>query len=144
MRKFLKCMLAILIVGAIGVIAFGASYYLYNNSKISSTSNNGQNSNSSSNEVTSEPKKEEVKEEKKNEEQNVNEQKNEVVIEEESTSEEDKAIDLAKKEYGSSNGVYFRIEQPKGNGVYEISVRDSETTRDIVWYTVDVKNGTVK
>ena len=57
---------------------------------------------------------------------------------------EDKAIEMAKKQYGTTDGVYFRIEQIKSNGVYIISVRDNETTRDYAWYTVDVINNTVK
>ena len=65
-------------------------------------------------------------------------------LEENSISSEDKAIELAKKAYGSSSDVYFRIEQIQSNGVYIVSVRDNETTKDLAWYTVNVNNGTVK
>ena len=64
--------------------------------------------------------------------------------EEVSVSNEDKAKDLAKKTYGTGDGVYFRIEQVESNGVYIISVRDQETTKDLAWYTVDVNNNSVK
>ena len=65
-------------------------------------------------------------------------------VEETNLSDEDKAIDLAKKQYGSQTGVYFRIEQIQSNNIYIVSVRDNETTRDLAWYTIDVKTGTVK
>ena len=80
---------------------------------------------------------EEVKPDDKNEEdKNVNEEVN--------MNDDEKAIELAKKQYGTTDGVYFRIEQMQSNNVYIVSVRNSETTRDLAWYTVDVKNGTVK
>lgn len=65
-------------------------------------------------------------------------------VEEVKLSDEDKAKELAKKTYGSSNGVYFKVEQVESNGVYIISVRDAETTNAIEWYKVDVNNQTVK
>lgn len=58
-------------------------------------------------------------------------------------SDEDKAIDLAKKAYGSSDGVYFKVEQIESNGIYIISVRDTETTSALSWYNVNVKTGSV-
>ena len=59
-------------------------------------------------------------------------------------SDEDKAKELAKRTYGTADGVYFRVEQVESNGVYIISVRDLETTKDLAWYTVNVKTGSVK
>lgn len=64
-------------------------------------------------------------------------------VEEVNTSDEDKAKDLAKKAYGSSDGVYFKVEQVESNGVYIISVRDTETTSALEWYTINVKTGSV-
>lgn len=71
-------------------------------------------------------------------------QQNSNTVEVVSVSDEDNALALAKKTYGSTDGVYFKIEQTEGNGVYIVSVRDLETTSAIVWYTVNVKNQTVK
>ena len=65
-------------------------------------------------------------------------------VEQNTVSDEDKAKSLAEKTYGSSDGVYFKVEQVQGNGVYIISVRDAETTGALAWYTVDVKNNTIK
>lgn len=77
---------------------------------------------------------------KKIEENNNDEKKEEVV----QITDDEKAKELAKKQYGTDDDVYFRIEQISGNGIYIVSVRDSETTKDLQWYTVDVKNETVK
>ncbi len=64
-------------------------------------------------------------------------------VEEVKTSDEDKAKELAQKAYGSSDGVSFKIEQVEGDGVYIISVRDTETTSALAWYTVNAKTGAV-
>lgn len=74
----------------------------------------------------------------------VNNTQNTVVNEEVTVTDEQKAIDLAKKEFGTTEGVYFKKEQTQGNGIYIVSVRDSETTKALEWYTVNVKNGTVQ
>ena len=65
-------------------------------------------------------------------------------VEQNTVSDEDKAKSLAQQTYGSSEGVYFKVEQIQGNGVYIISVRDAETTAALAWYTVDAKNNTIK
>ena len=59
-------------------------------------------------------------------------------------NDEEKAKALAKNAYGASGGVYFKVEQVESDGVYIISARDEETTQALAWYTVDVKNNTVK
>jgi len=118
-----------------------------NNKQNVSTSNGNKVSNTTKKEENTESKKEDekVEEEKTEEDKEKEEEKEqETVVEENSVSSEDKAIDLAKKKYGTSNGVYFRIEQIQSNGVYIVSVRDNETTKDLAWYTVDVNSGTVK
>ena len=122
-----------------------------NKQNVSSTSGTKVNNNTTKKEentkVEKEEKVEKVEEEKVEEDENKKEEiedEKEPVVEENSVSSEEKAINLAKKKYGTSNGVYFRIEQIQSNGVYIVSVRDSETTKDLDWYTVDVNNGTVK
>ena len=120
-------------------------------SKVTSTSNN-KNSNTSE-KVNTQVKEEEKKVEDKKEEEKVENkenvkteepQKEKPVVEENSISSEDKAIQLAKKTYGNSSDVYFKIEQIVSNGVYIISVRDNETTEAYAWYSVDVNSGVVK
>ncbi len=151
MRNFLKGLLAIAIVAVIGVIVYTAIIYLDNNKQTNSTANNNQNnvSNNQSSINKNDDKKNTDDIDKKeetvnNEQENNQENKNEVVNEEVTLNDEEKAIELAKKEYGSTDSVYFRIEQIQSNNIYIVSVRDSQTTRDLAWYTVDIKNNTVK
>ena len=155
MRNFLKGLLAIAIVAVIGVIVYTAIIYLDNNKQTNSTANNNQNnvSNNQSSINKNDDKKitddidkkeETVNNEQENNQEDNQENKNEVVNEEVTLNDEEKAIELAKKEYGSTDSVYFRIEQIQSNNIYIVSVRDSQTTRDLAWYTVDIKNNTVK
>lgn len=80
----------------------------------------------------------------------VPEEKNEVVnknvspnndSEIESDNSEEKVIDIVKKDWGSSDGVYFKIQAIDSNGNYVVSVNDSETTGSLAWYTVNPKTG---
>ena len=71
-----------------------------------------------------------------------------VIGREEKESEEDddlsvnndqKAIELVKKEWGDGeSSVYYNIENKNGTK-YTITVRSSETTEAIAWYDVDVE-----
>ncbi len=54
------------------------------------------------------------------------------------TTREEKAIALAKKEWGSTDGVYFSNESIDSQGRYIISVRDKKTTASLIFYLVDV------
>lgn len=52
---------------------------------------------------------------------------------------DEKAIELVKKEWGDDqSSVYFNIENKNGTK-YTITVRSSETTEAIAWYDVDVE-----
>lgn len=108
-----------------------------NTNKVENNTNNKTENNTQNNET-------EIKDDendKKDEENNNSDDKKEEVVQ---LTDDEKAKELAKKQYGTGDGVYFRIEQISGNGIYIVSVRDSETTKDLQWYTVDVKNETVK
>ena len=48
-----------------------------------------------------------------------------------------------KKEWGGSDGVYFSIDNMNSDETYIVSVRDSETTKVLEWYKVDIKTGEV-
>lgn len=147
-RGALIVLMVLLIIAVLGVTGYTGKVFVDQRNNDNSTTN-AQSSNvatttqqpkedkkddQTKTEPVEEPKKEEP-EEKPTEEN----QKEEVKV-----SDEDKAIDLAKKQYGTTSGVYFRIEQIQSNSVYIVSVRDNETTRDLAWYTVDVVKGTVK
>ena len=59
-------------------------------------------------------------------------------------SREEKAIELVKKEWGGTEGVYFSNESMDQNGKYIVSVRDQKTTNLLAFFTVDVDSETVK
>lgn len=60
------------------------------------------------------------------------------------TTDEEKAIAIAKKEWGNDSGVNFVFDHKNENGEFVIAVRDSNTTAAIEWYTVNVQEGTCK
>ena len=57
---------------------------------------------------------------------------------ESATTREEKAVELVKKEWGTTDGVYFSNESIDSNGRYIVSVRDKKTTASIMFYLVDV------
>ena len=151
MRKFLKGLLIVLVLGVLGVLAWGGNLYLNDKKQVDTVANNKTESNSSVNESRVpekyervEVKEEPVQVEEKTQLEEQDQKDEESEVEETSINSEDKAIELAKKEYGSTDGVYFRIDQIQSSNVYVVSVRDENTTAALMWYTVDVKNGTVK
>lgn len=54
------------------------------------------------------------------------------------TTREEMAVDLVKKEWGSTDGVYFSNESIDSQGRYIVSVRDKQTTAALAFYYVDV------
>lgn len=154
MRKILKAVLVIVIFILIGLLSYTGSYYMNSRDKKGEPSNSvsgntsvAKNTNETNN-VTNETQpvisnttEQNNTVENGNETEPNNETKKEEVN---NLSDEEKAIQLAKEKYGSTDNVYFRIEQIESNDNYIVSVRDAQTTRDIVWYTVNVKTGTVK
>lgn len=150
-RGFLKVLIALMIVAVIVILGYTGKIYidekkLANSNPIQNSQNNTINNSSNENKEENENNQTSEDENKSEEEEKTVEEEpeEEPTQEETSVNDEDKAIDLAKKQFGTSDGVYYRIEQIQSNGVYIVSVRDNETTRDLAWYTVDVKNGTVK
>lgn len=70
-------------------------------------------------------------------------QDNEPDTTEKATTKEEKAIELAKKKWGSTSGVYFSNESINSDGRYIVSVRNSQTTDSLAFYLVDVEKGIV-
>ena len=58
-------------------------------------------------------------------------------------TEEEVAIELAQKEWGLSVKSYNFVSEKKGDGEYEISVRNKSSGIEITRYTVNTKTGTV-
>lgn len=148
MKKKLEIILVILIIAVIGVLAWTGKLCFDEKQRLDSVANNKKEDSATNNvtetkEKKEEPKKEEPKEEQKKEEpkEEKQEHKND---ETSSVSNEDKAIELAKKEYGiTDGGIYYRIDQIKSNTEYIVSVRNKDTSV-LAWYIVDVNAGTVK
>ena len=64
--------------------------------------------------------------------------------EEKGKTDSERALELAKKEWGDDvESVKFVIDKVDGSK-YRIAVRDINTTAAIVWYTVDIDAGTVE
>lgn len=56
-------------------------------------------------------------------------------------SNQEKALSIAKKDWGNNDSVYFSFEGIN-NDKYIIAVRDSNTTRAMRYYYIDIKQGT--
>lgn len=145
MRNTLKGILVILVIAIIGVLAWTGKMYFDEKQQLDSVANNKTEDNAAGNEnkveetVKEEPEKQEPVDEPEEEEPDEEEPN-----EETSTSNEEKAIELAKKEYGvTDGGIYYRIDQIQSNTEYIVSVRNKDTSV-LAWYIVDVKAGTVK
>lgn len=54
------------------------------------------------------------------------------------TTKEEKAVELVKKEWGSTDGVYFSNESIDSQGRYIVSVRNKKTTASLAFYLVDI------
>ena len=147
MRKTLKGLLIVLVIAIIGVLAWTGKIYLNEKKEQDTVANNQTQNNGSSNEkkVEEEKKEEDIKEEIAVEEPIDDENKeDEKENEETNSTNEEKAIELAKKEYGVTDGeIYYRIDQIQSNTEYIVSVRNKDTSV-LAWYIVDVKAGTVK
>lgn len=63
---------------------------------------------------------------------------------EKQASDQEKAIDIAKKAWGEDNTVYFSFDSKDSNGNYRICVREKSTTHTLRTYVIDVNNGTFK
>ena len=49
------------------------------------------------------------------------------------------AIDIAKKEWGTDDGVKFELEQKESDKVYIICVREFSSTDALAWYKIDIE-----
>ena len=82
-----------------------------------------------------------VKNETKVTEENKNKVSSNNDSEIESDSDEEKALAIVKKDWGSTDGVYFKVQAIDANGNYVISVNNADTTQVMEWYTVNPKTG---
>lgn len=56
------------------------------------------------------------------------------VLEDDGASNEEKAINIVKKDWGTTEGVYFVTMGIDASGKYIVTVNDSSTTATLAWY----------
>ena len=113
-----------------------------NSATSNETENTGNEEQNITQENTSEQnqiKGEEEKEQEQTEENTVN--TNTSNTEETAENKNLSAIDLAKKQWGEDDSVYYTIDH-QSNEIYTISVRSKSTTEQLAEYEVDVKEQT--
>jgi len=94
-------------------------------------------SNEISNETKNEIENTEIENNVKEDETNINTEEKEGGNEEEN---KEKAIEIAKKDWGEDDSVSFKFDRIDSNGNYIIVVREKATTNALRWYTVDVED----
>ena len=76
-----------------------------------------------------------------NEEVNNTENTNSQTSDNANNSNEEKAIELVKKEWGEDSSVYFDLAGVTSDGKYRVSV--NKDTKVLAWYIVDIETETV-
>ena len=134
-----------LIVIAIAILVFVIIYFVYDLLKAKPTYSEQEGSNMG---IDTDKLFENVStsnEEKTNIENEVEEPKeNTEVLNGTVTSKEEKAIELAKKQWKSTEGVYFSNMAINSKGNYIVTVNDSKTSKTLAFYEIDVENEIVK
>lgn len=139
MKKIISVVIILLLI--VGVV-----YFL----DLSGENNNTKNENTLNNVI--ENKQENILVENELEDEIVNEiEANEIentisseTFEESPKTSEEKAVSIAKKDWGNTSNVEFSVEGMDGNGNYIVAVRDSKTTQALAFYTVNLENETFK
>ena len=160
MNKTAKIILGIVIAIIVVVGAYFGVKYFFNTQEASNNTNGNMalvenntvanniienNTVTENNIVEDNTAKNEANNEIKNETKVTEENKNKVSSnndsEIESDSDEEKALAIVKKDWGSTDGVYFKVQAIDANGNYVISVNNADTTQVMEWYTVNPKTG---
>ena len=63
-------------------------------------------------------------------------------FEESPKTAKEKALDIVKKDWGESNNVEFAVDAIDENGNYIVTVRNSQTTEALAFYTVNTNDET--
>ena len=145
MNKTAKIILGIVIAIIVVVGAYFGVKYFFNTQEASNNNTNINNTNGNMALVEDNTAKNEANNEIKNETKVIEENRNKVSSnndsEIESDSDEEKALAIVKKDWGSTDGVYFKVQAIDANGNYVISVNNADTTQVMEWYTVNPKTG---
>lgn len=151
MNKKTKVALVILVIALIIVVAIAVVAFInpfneketgteaFNDTQINEEINNTETNNVENNEQENNVVNEEV-----NNTENVtntDEQQQPSTSDNANNSNEEKAIELVKKEWGEDDSVYFDLAGITSDGKYRVSV--NKDTRVLAWYIVDIENETV-
>lgn len=163
MNKNIKTILLIVVVIiVIGVIAIFGSNILNKNENVNETQNSinetNQNMkievNETENNVVNETQNNTTENEVENKQvenniennntttQNVVTNETTEVLQNDGASNEEKAINIVKSDWGTTENVYFVTMGIDASGKYIVTVNDSSTTATLAWYLVDVVTGT--
>ena len=167
MKNKIKTIILILLIIVVAFVMIWFAYKIINSNNSSETNanvvNNVTNIKSSEEKNNIPENKEENKiendEENKTKNENVNEEKSEEneknnttsnnleknnTVKIEGNTNEEKAINIVKKNWGNEEGVYFSTMGIDANGKYIISVNDSATSAVKAWCYVDVDKGQIE
>ncbi len=163
MNKNIKTIILIVVVIiVIGVIAIFGSNILNKNENVNETQNSinetNQNMkievNETENNVVNETQNNTTENEVENKQvenniennntttQNVVTNETTEVLQNDGASNEEKAINIVKSDWGTTENVYFVTMGIDASGKYIVTVNDSSTTATLAWYLVDVVTGT--
>lgn len=159
MKNKIKTIILILLIIVVAFVMIWFAYKIINLNNSSETNANVVNN--VTNIQSSEEKNNipENKEENKTKNENVNEEKSEENEKNNTTSNnleknntekiegntnEEKAINIVKKNWGNEEGVYFSTMGIDANGRYIVTVNNSSTTYIYAWYAVNIETGEVE
>lgn len=149
MKKSTYGIIAIIIILMIAIICVFA--FTGNNKKENNTMNNtmvNEENNINQNEQINEQVNEAITNEIENEisseivENKVENTTSSETFEESPKTAEEKAIDIAKKDFGTNSNVTFSVEGIDENGNYIVVVRNSKTTEALAFYNINVTSQT--
>lgn len=138
------------------IVIIGGCWWYYNSIEVPKADLKEEKTTNSTNTTNEKQEENEIEEQNQVEVENVvqeNETKPEgepVIGQEEQSSEEgnvaksneEKAIEAAKKEWGTEDGVSFDIQNKEGN-IYTIAVRSTSNTQVYAWYRVNSETGEI-
>ena len=156
MSKFSKIIIAILIIAIVAFAGYMLGNYINNNEKGKTVNSKEVNKvvNSVINEIKNSVKNEvknsisensitnnEIENKTDNEIENSNKEVSGPLT---TLSDSQKAINMAKEEWGEDDSVTFKIDEQNEKGQFVIQVVDKNTTNVVLEYFVDINKNTIK
>ena len=148
MNKNVKNIILIVLFIVVIAVILGVGYKIINKNENTIEEGNAINETSQNMEInvnTATENKQEVNEVEnkvnENTESNTQTTDKTEVMQESGANNEEKAINIVKKDWGTTDGVYFVTMGIDASGKYIVTVNDSNTTGTLAWYSVDVTTG---